>query len=350
MDSCICSSICSRLTTGFAAVSVGALVMSPVAASQPHAVPTATVPPAVMLTTVMQPLQAPRLLMQPMTPVPHMFMPPTTPAPAQPLMLPTTPAPAQPLASVTPLDLLAQQVSFHVAFVTNFLTTGAVLFGREFAIPGTLIQDINNGVPVPTAVGRALATFAQIELEAGGQLVNFAAQYVGFQLHFVANLVSMTIAAIGEVAKSLVAGLAPASATPTVATTGGPEAVPANRQSARHGPTSATSSDEVTTAKISATPDTVTQKPKRFRPTDTHSDSAISTTKTRHEDTSGASDQGGGDATSQDRSVVSRERSSDEGSSTSAGDRRAHAGNARDQHQPKHQHKHNPKGDDNKGD
>jgi len=328
MDSCACSSIRSRLTTGFAAVSAGALVMSPVAASQPHAVPTATVPPAVMLTTVMQPLQAPRLLLQPTTPVPRMV----TPALPQPLVS------AQPLASVQPLDLLAQQVNFHVAFVTNFLTTGAVLFGREFAIPGTLIQDINNGVPAPIAVGRALATFAQIELEAGGQLVNFAAQYVGFQLNFVAHLVSMTIAAVGEVATSLIAGLAPASATPAVATAGGSEAVPANRQSARHGPTSAPGSDEITTAKISATPDTVTQKPKRFRPTDAHSDSAITTTKTRHEDTSPASDQSGGKATSQDRPGVPRGRSSDKDSSTSGGDRRTHAG---DQHQPKH----HPKGD-----
>src|SRR5262249_51190599 len=163
------------------------------------------------------------------------------------------------------------QVNFHVAFVTNFLTTGAVLFGREFAIPGTLIQDINNGVPAPTAVGRALTTFAQIELEAGGQLVNFAAQYVAFRVTLVARLVSRPIAAVGEVA-----GLAPASATRTVATVGGPEAVPASRQSARHGPTSVPSSDEITTAKISATPDTVTQKPKRFRPTDAQSDSAIS--------------------------------------------------------------------------
>lgn len=347
MDYATCSSIRSRLTTGFAAVSVGALVMTLVAVGHPAA-PTPTVLPAVTLTAVTHPLQAPPLLMPPMTPAARMFMPPTTPAPAQPLMLPTTPAPAQPLASAQPLDLLAQQVSFHVTFVTNFLTTGAVLFGREFAIPGTLIQDINNGVPAPTAVGRALATFAQIELEAGGQLVNFAAQYVGFQLHFVANLVSMTIAAVGEVAKSLVAGLAPASATPTVASAGGSEAVPANRQSARHGLTSAIRSDEVTTAKMSATPGTVTQKPKQFRPTDAQSDSAISTTKSRHEDTSRASDQGGGDATSQDRSVGSRERSSGKGSSTSGGDRRAQAGNAGDQHQPKHEH--HPKGDGNKGD
>lgn len=96
-------------------------------------------------------------------------------------------------AATQPLNPLVQQIGFHIAFVADFLTTGAVLFAREFAIPGALLQDIHNGVPVPAAVGRALQTFAQIELEAGRDLVGFAAEYVSFQLKFFANLVAQLI-------------------------------------------------------------------------------------------------------------------------------------------------------------
>jgi hypothetical protein len=372
----------SRLTTGFAAVSVGVLVMTPAAADQPPPAPTPTVPPAVTFAAVTQPLRAPHLLIRPTTPTPHLLMrsttpapaPPsaavqsTTPAPAQPVasvqpMKPApaqpvasvrsmTPAPTQPSASVRPLDLLGQQVSFHVEFVTDFVTTGAVLFGRQLAIPGALVRDINNGVPLATAVSRALATFVQIELEAGGQLVNFAARYVSFQLNFVANLVATSIAAVGEVATSLVASLTPASATPTVATADGSQVTPATRPSARRGPTSATSSGDVTTAKVSETADTVTQKPKRFRSTGAQSDSATSTTKIRHDDAeAGASDQAGGDAPqSRGRSGVTHDRNSDTGSSTSGGGRRAHAGDTGDQHEPKHRHDRDSKGDGKKGD
>ena len=142
-----------------------------------------------MLTAVAQPLPAPRLLTQP-----------------------TTLAPLQQLAPLHPLNPLVQQVGFHIAFVADFLTTGAVLFAREFAIPGALIQDIHSGIPVPVAVGRALQTFAQIELEAGRELVGFAAEYVSFQLNFLANLVTTPVAAVGELATSFLAGLTPAAA------------------------------------------------------------------------------------------------------------------------------------------
>ena len=87
-----------------------------------------------------------------------------------------------------------------------------MLFAREFAIPGALIQDIHSGTPVPVAVGRALQTFAQIELEAGRELVGFAAEYVGFQLNFLVNLVTTPVAAVGEFATSLLAGLTPVAA------------------------------------------------------------------------------------------------------------------------------------------
>ncbi len=54
----------SRLKTGFAVVSVGALVMTPVVAGQAAQAPTPAEPPAVMLTAATQPLQIPRLLTQ----------------------------------------------------------------------------------------------------------------------------------------------------------------------------------------------------------------------------------------------------------------------------------------------
>jgi len=164
----------SRLTTGFAVVSVGALVMTPVVAGQAAQAPIPDNPPAVMLTAVTQPLPTQRLLTQP-----------------------TTLAPLQQLASIQPLDPLVQQVGFHIAFVADFLT-GAVLFAREFATPGAVLNDIHNGVPVPAAVGRALQTFAQIELEAGREVVGFAAEYVSFQLNFFANLVTLPIAAVRQ--------------------------------------------------------------------------------------------------------------------------------------------------------
>ncbi len=189
-----------------------------------------------MLTAVTQPLPTPRLLAQP-TPL----APLQQPAPLQPL------APLQQLAPLQPLDPLAQQVGFHIAFVADFLTTGAVLFAREFAIPGALLQDLHSGTPVPVAVGRALQTFAQIELEAGRELVGFAAEYVSFQLNFLANLVTMPIAAVGEFATSLLAGLTPAAATQAPVASDGLEDVPTTRQSTSHGPTAATTPDEVTT-------------------------------------------------------------------------------------------------------
>jgi hypothetical protein len=184
--------ICSRLTTGFAVIGVGALVMTPVVAGQAAQAPTPAEPPAVMLTTVTQPLQTPRLLTQP-----------------------TTLAALQQLAPLQQLNPLAQQVGFHIAFVADFLTTGAVLFAREFAIPGALLEDIHNGTPAPVAVGRALQTFAQIELEAGRELVGFAAEYVSFQLNFFANLATIPVAAVGAFATSFTAGFT-AGLTPAV--------------------------------------------------------------------------------------------------------------------------------------
>jgi hypothetical protein len=90
--------------------------------------PTPAPPPVVMLTAATQPLPPPRLLAQP-----------------------TQLAPVQQLVPPQPQNPLAQQVAFHVAFVGDFLSTGAVLFAREFAIPGALLDDIHNGTPAPVA-------------------------------------------------------------------------------------------------------------------------------------------------------------------------------------------------------
>jgi hypothetical protein len=112
------------------------------------------------------------------------------------------------LAAVSPLNLIAEQVSFHIGFVGDFLGTGAVLFAREFAIPGTLLQDIQNGTPVTVAFGRALQSFADIELEAGARLVGFAAQYVSFQIQFLTNLVQNVMTTVGNTSMAFVTALA----------------------------------------------------------------------------------------------------------------------------------------------
>lgn len=67
----------SRLTTGFAVVSVGALVMTPVMSGQ---APTPSDPPSVVLTASAQPLPAPFVFGQPTT----LASLPATLAPIQP--------------------------------------------------------------------------------------------------------------------------------------------------------------------------------------------------------------------------------------------------------------------------
>jgi hypothetical protein len=122
---------------------------------------------------------------------------------AQPLVVPNTVAPTQ------PLERLGQQVNFHIAFVSDFLATGAVLFAREFAIPGTLLNDVQNGTPLPDAASRALLDFVDVEIEAGRRLVGFAVTYVDFQVHFLANILRDVI----EFASSLLTGRMPAPST-----------------------------------------------------------------------------------------------------------------------------------------
>ncbi|HET6731547.1 hypothetical protein [Mycobacterium sp.] len=116
-------------------------------------------------------------------------------AQVQPLPAPTT------LAPTHPLELVGQQVNFHVALVVDFIVTGAQLVARQVPVPGRLLQDIQNGTPLPVAVGRALQTLVEVELDAGRELLGFAAEYVDFQVRFLAELIALpfaVVAAVGE--------------------------------------------------------------------------------------------------------------------------------------------------------
>lgn len=119
----------------------------------------------------------------------------------------------EPLAAQAPLalvhqipDLINQQVTFHIDFVADFVATGAVLVDRQLQIPGALVRDIQNGTPLPAAVGRALQAVVEIELDAGRELIGFAVQYVDFQIRFIAQVVedvitasTSVLAAVGDV-------------------------------------------------------------------------------------------------------------------------------------------------------
>ncbi len=284
----------SRLTLGLAVVGVGALVMAPVVAGQPAQAGIPAAAPAVTLTAATQPLQALR-----------------------PLPQPTALASVQQLARLQPQNPLAEQVGFHVAFFGDFISTGAVLFAREFAIPGALLQDINSGTPAPVAVSRALQTFAQIELEAGRDLVGFAAQYVSFQLNFFANLVTVPIAAVSAFTTSPVTGL---------------QQVSAIQRSAPQVHGAATSADEVTTT---------SQQPKKFRSTVVESKSTNSATaKTLGVDVdSVASDQAGGP-----------HKQANAGSTISSATGDAGQADAGNQPKPQRGHHGNSKGNGDKGD
>lgn len=255
----------SRLTTGFAAASVGALVMSPVL---PGEAPTGfnwSAQSAVMLTSATQPLQDPLMLPQAATQA-------------------SLPAAA---ALLNPLNPLIQQVNFNVAFLTNFVTTGAVLFGRELVIPGALLQDVHNGTPITTALGSALQTFAQIELEAGRDLVGFAVQYVSFQLNFLASLggvVTMPFTAATQSTTSLLAGLNPSSITKqaTVQLSNAASSVPQTNGGTQH-PNKFKSSVSVGSTQTDVdAPDTTNHPSDLTRKRNTASTTS-STTGTQHE-------------------------------------------------------------------
>lgn len=95
---------------------------------------------------------------------------------------------AQPLP--LPLDLLNQQVMFNVGLFADWITTGAALFQRQTQVPGAFVADLSAGVPPQTAAARALSAFADIEFEAGRDLIGFAQDFANFQLQFRATTLS----------------------------------------------------------------------------------------------------------------------------------------------------------------
>lgn len=107
----------------------------------------------------------------------------------------------QPLVIVTPLPspqevvaLLDQQVAFHTDFLVDFVTQGAQLVQRQIPVPGTLLQDIQSGTPLPAAVSKAVSTLTDVEVDAGRRLVGFATRYVDFQVRFVITVVQDAVA------------------------------------------------------------------------------------------------------------------------------------------------------------
>ena len=148
-------SVRSYLTSGLAVITAGAIITAPSEPQQPAARAEAL---PVALAAQVHPLRLPA--------------PTTLGLPAQ---LPA---------------LLAEQVSFNTGVAVDFIVTGALLIGRQLEGVGTLVDDIRNDTPVPVAVGRAVVSFIDIELDAGRELVGFGEQLVDFQIEFVGNLVS----------------------------------------------------------------------------------------------------------------------------------------------------------------
>jgi hypothetical protein len=234
-------------------------------------------------------LAASALVVTPVTPAPIRPEPPplALAALARPLTASTT------VTSFQPLDLVGQQVSFHVGFVADFVVTGAQLFARQVPIPGTLLQDIQDGTPLPVALGRALQTFADVEIDAGRELVGFATEYVNFQIGFLAKVLrdvmttvnnttiafaafaAFAVGVVGQLVTSMAAGLSPAS-TQAVPTADEPVSVgPAPASTRQTTPPAATElrsaeraieTAQGSTRTASTGGDTVTEQPKRVKP------------------------------------------------------------------------------------
>jgi hypothetical protein len=108
-----------------------------------------------------------------------------------------------PLAPAAPLELLSRQVNFHVDLLVDFVVTGAQLIARQVAVPGTLLRDLQNGTPLPVAVGRALQTVVEVELDAGRELVGYATEYIAFQARFLADLIALPFAVVAAVSEAV---------------------------------------------------------------------------------------------------------------------------------------------------
>ena len=89
-----------------------------------------------------------------------------------------------------PLDLLNQQVTFNVGLFVDWVTTGAALVQRQAQVPGSFVAAIGGGTPPLTAAAQALSTIADIEFEAGRDLIGFAQDIANFQLQFRATTLS----------------------------------------------------------------------------------------------------------------------------------------------------------------
>jgi hypothetical protein len=112
---------------------------------------------------------------------------------------------------------IAAQIAFHVDLVVDFVVDGAKLVGRQTPVPGRLLRDIAEGRSLPVAVTRALTTLAEVELDAGRQLIGFGTRYVDFQLRFVADVVqgAVVVAAAVPVAVTEFVTTAVADVVPT---------------------------------------------------------------------------------------------------------------------------------------
>lgn len=108
-------------------------------------------------------------------------------AQTQPLQLPLPAASAQP--SQIPA-LIAAQLSFNAGVAVDFIVTGAGLIGQQVQVVQTLADDVRNGTPIPTALGRAVVGVVNVEVVAGHELVGFGRELVDFQIQFLGNLVS----------------------------------------------------------------------------------------------------------------------------------------------------------------
>ena len=85
-------------------------------------------------------------------------------------------------------DLLGRHIDFHVDLAVEWVVTGAELASRLIAIPGTFVEDIGSGTPATAS--RACLEFADVHLDAGGELVGFAVRYANFQIDFLRDLIS----------------------------------------------------------------------------------------------------------------------------------------------------------------
>jgi hypothetical protein len=93
---------------------------------------------------------------------------------------------------------LGRQAEFHINLLVDFVVTGAQLTGRIVAVPGTLRQHVDGGTPLPVAIGRGLVEFADIEFDAGRELVGYAEGWAEFQIEFLTDLIAELPAILTE--------------------------------------------------------------------------------------------------------------------------------------------------------